>query len=288
MPVVVGSTTYLFYSRDVTLGYRPYAMVKSSDGGRTWSEPLTLIDTGQRQEEKYDEVYVHGFAVEEGEDGVPDRVLVGWEMAAGPLGHNRGGYGNFFAYFNCRDEQMYTAGGECLGPTVDLDEMYSRCIINDGKSPDSRLFRYTTLPAVLPDGRPGVLYRLNDEAFIVDWEGDRWRRTPLRIRSTIRDYQRTSDGKYRILASGDNNASVWESTDGVGGWRMISLTDLPSENGSTSASMALVDDFRPEVEWMAVAYDKRQWMSDYSGKWPVYTFGMQGEAGADGADSPAP
>jgi hypothetical protein len=254
-------------------------MIWSSDSGRTWSEPVTLIDSGHEEPEKYDEVYVHGFSVQEGLGGRPDRILIGWEMASGPLGHNRGGYGNFFAFFNCRDGRMYTAAGEGLGPTVDLEEMYGRCIISDARSPTSRLFRYSTFPVVLPDGHPAVLYRLNDEAFIVNWEADGWRRTPVEIRSTLRDYQRTPDGKYRILASGRMNASVWESTDGVTDWRMLSLTDLPSENGATSAAMAFIEDFRPEVQWLAVTYDRRQSMSDYSGKWPVYTFGVQRGAG---------
>ncbi|MHC4403334.1 MAG: hypothetical protein ACYTG0_27060, partial [Planctomycetota bacterium] len=60
-----------------------YRMVKSTDNGKTWSEPITLIDSGHKQKEKYDEVYAHGFSVEKGGfvAVVDDGVLVGSKSA---------------------------------------------------------------------------------------------------------------------------------------------------------------------------------------------------------------
>ena len=278
MPAVVGNSVYLFYSSTAYWyrpWYRPYRMIKSSDNGKTWTKPITLIDTKHKEKEGYDEVYLHGFSVEKGKNNGPDRILLGWEMASGPNGHNKGGYGNFFAYFNCRNQKMYTAGGKNLGSTVDLKELYSSCVINDAKSPISRLFGYTTFPEVLPDGSAGVLYRLNGKAYIVKWEKDSWSRTTLNIRGGIYDYQRTSEGKYRILAGGYKDVTVWESSNGVSGWTKQSVTKLPSENGSTSAAMGFVDGFKPEVQWMVGTYNRNKRRSDYSGKWPIYTFGVK-------------
>ena len=275
MPAVVGDSVYLFYSSTAAHWYRPYRMIQSGDSGKTWSEPITLIDSGHKEKEAYDEVYLHGFSVEKGDSNGPDRILLGWEMASGPNGHNKGGYGNFFAYFNCRDQEMYTASGKHLGPTVDLEELYGSCIINDAKSPTSRLFGYTTFPEVLPDGSAGVLYRLNGKVYIVKWNNDSWDTTALNIEGGIHDYQRTREGKYRILAGGINNVTVWESSNGISGWTKQSTTKLQRQNGSTSAAMGFIDGFRSEVQWMASTYNENEFKSDYSGKWPVWTFGTE-------------
>jgi len=275
MPVVVGNSVYLFYSSTVAHWHRPYRMVKSTDNGNTWSKPITLINSGHKQKEKYDEVYAHGFSVEKGENNNPDRILIGWEMASGPQGHNKGGYGNFFAYFNCRDQKMYAAGGKDLGSTIDLNEMFSDCIINDAKSPTSRLFGYTTLPEVLPDGSPGVLYKLFGKAYIAKWVGGSWKTTELKITGGIGDYQRTAQGTYVVLSGGNKNITVWESRNGVTGWEKLSVTEVPSEKGSNAATKGFIDGFSPEVQWLAATFDRKKRKSDYSGKWPVYTFGAK-------------
>ena len=301
MPIVVGDTVYLFYSSTVALWHRPYRMTSSTDNGKTWSEPITLIDSDHKQKDKYDEVYAHGFSVEKGKNDKPDRILLGWEMRSGPKGHNKGGYGNFFAYFNCRDQKMYNAGGKDLGDTVDLQEMYSDCIINDAKSPDSRPFGQTTLPEVLPDGSPGVLYTLNDKTYIAQWKEGTWKTTKLEVTGRISDYQRTNQGTYVILSSGNKNITnaafdlinrapfsnyamlsggnknitVWESKNGVTGWQKRTVAELPGEMGSDTAAYGFIDGFKPEVQWMAATYDRKNRKNDYSGKWPVYTFGAK-------------
>jgi hypothetical protein len=119
MPVVMGDdAVYLIYSSTAAHRHRPYRMIKPTDNGETWSKPVTLIDSGHKQEEKYAELYAHGFSVDKGGKERPARIPLGWEMALGPRGHNKGGYGNFFAYFNCQDQEMYTAGNQGLGSTT--------------------------------------------------------------------------------------------------------------------------------------------------------------------------
>jgi hypothetical protein len=60
-PVVTGNTIHLFYSHNTDLShpYRTYKMIKSTDSGRTWSAPRTIIDSG-RTADRYAEVYAFG------------------------------------------------------------------------------------------------------------------------------------------------------------------------------------------------------------------------------------
>lgn len=239
-----------------------------------WSDPVTLIDSGHQQPEKYDEVYAHGFCVDEGDKDKPARILLGWEMASGPKGHNQGGSGNFFAYYNCQDQKMYTAGDKDLGSTIDLREMYNDCIINDAKSPDSRLFGYTTFPELLPDGSIAVLYSLRGRSYIANWKQDSWLTTEINVGGIITDYQRTETGTYVLLSGEQMDFCVWESMNGVTGWKKRSETTLPAENGASSAITGFIDGYQPGVQWMAATVDWENSQKDYSGKWPVYTFGV--------------
>ncbi|MFC1600944.1 BNR-4 repeat-containing protein [Candidatus Sumerlaeota bacterium] len=273
MPIVVDDTVYLFYSSTVAHWHRPYRMTKSTDNGEIWSKPVTLIDSGHKEPEKYDEVYAHGFSVDGGGKDGSARILLGWEMASGPRGHNKGGYGNFFAYFNCKDQNMYTAGDKNLGSTVGLEEMFSDCIINSAKSPDSRLFGYTTFPQVLSDGSIGVLYSLKGKAYIANWKHDSWKTTEINVGGGIDDYQRTASGTYALLSGRNTGITVWESRDGVTDWKKKSVTELPAEEGSDSSAKGFIEGFHEEVQWMASTFNRDNRRKDYSGKWPVFTFG---------------
>ncbi|MGD9126041.1 MAG: BNR-4 repeat-containing protein [Planctomycetia bacterium] len=275
MSTVVGDTTYLFYSSTAARWHRPYRMIQSADSGKTWSEPVTLIDSGHRQKEKYDEVYLHGFSIDQGGDGKPARVLLGWEMVSGPLGHNRGGYGNFFAYFNCENQKMYAAGGKDLGSTVDLGEIYDDCVINDTKDPNSRLFGYTTFPEVLPDGSVSVLYTLHGKNYVAHWKQNAWATSEIKIDGKLYDYQRTDQGTYVILSGSNKRTTVWESGDGLTDWKIKSVTKLPTDGNNDSATKGFIDGFQSAVQWMAATYNMKKRKKDYSGKWPVYTFGVK-------------
>mgnify|MGYP005845547413 CR=1 FL=1 len=55
---------------------------------------LAPVKRGNKEKQKHDEVYAHGLTVDEGVSGAGSGIILGWEMASGPNGHNAGGYGN--------------------------------------------------------------------------------------------------------------------------------------------------------------------------------------------------
>ena len=67
--------------------------------------------------------------------------------------------------------------------------------------------------------------------------------------------------------------TVWESKDGVTDWKKKSVTELPSEEGSDASVKGFIEGFDKEVQWMASTFNMDNRKKDYSGKWPVFTFG---------------
>ncbi len=275
MPVVMGTRVYLFYSKTHnpigTTVYRSYRFIKSTDNGQTWNTPKTVINSEDSDPDGYDEVYLHGFDV----DTNANKILLGWEMKGGPNGHNKGGKNNYFAFFDCDDEKMYTASNSVIGNTVNYTDL-NRCLVDTATNPSGAPFGYTTFPIVLPDGAPAVAYRLNGTSYISQWRNSSWQRSEITV-GGFKDYQRTVDGKYVMLAGGYSNMTVWESSNGVNGWTKKSgPVTLPQTNNSDSRNCGFIDNFRPEVQWMSSTYDYSERTNDYSGSWPVVTFGEVG------------
>jgi hypothetical protein len=71
-------------------------------------------------------------------------------------------------------------------------------------------------------------------------------------------------GDDRILASKD------ELTD----WKMAKLEIPSSKDGEDRATLAFVDGFSNDVQVLRSTFSKEERTNDYSGRWPVYTYGI--------------
>lgn len=121
MPVVVGGTTYLFYSRnDNTTGtnaYRTYRMIRSPDSGVSWSSPVTVIDSGQTAD-NFNEVYAQGVSVKN------NRIYITWTMAGGAI-HDAASRNLYIGYYNTSDNQIYTIRNESRGTVANGADLNS-------------------------------------------------------------------------------------------------------------------------------------------------------------------
>jgi hypothetical protein len=126
MPVVVGNTVYVFYSKymeSATDTYRTYRYIKSTYNTTTrswgaWSSPATVIDTGKTSDQ-FNEVYGYGVHA----DATTGRIYLSWTMAGGLGGHFVQTRHLYAAYLNVADGNMYTVGAASRGRSIDNAEL---------------------------------------------------------------------------------------------------------------------------------------------------------------------
>ncbi len=128
MPVVVGNSVYVFYSKylqSTTGTYRTYRYIKSTYNKATlswgaWSSPVTVIDSGETAD-RFNEVYAFGVHA----DATSGRIYLSWTMAGGMGGHYAQTRHLYVAYLNVSNGNMYTVGAASRGRTIDHAELAS-------------------------------------------------------------------------------------------------------------------------------------------------------------------
>ena len=135
--VRAGDSVYLFIRRKVETVHRVWQFSKSTDSGKTWSEPRTIIDTedlddGQPgyQATGFDEIYSVGRKYF---DEANHRIPISWHLA-GDGRHNKFNRNMYVAYLDTRDDQMYGPNGTPLGDFIDLAKMNdaaTQCLVEE-------------------------------------------------------------------------------------------------------------------------------------------------------------
>ncbi|KRF43684.1 BNR-4 repeat-containing protein [Paenibacillus sp. Soil787] len=290
-PVVVGDKIYVFYScnDDNRYPYRTYRFIRSSDCGATWSEPVTIIDSGKNDSDKFDEVYAFGTVYEPGNGDHQGKVHLTWSMWGGPKGHAREGRGCFFASFDPSNDRMYSADGTDLGTCIDFDHMMGKCLIETAEPADD--FSHTILcPVTAVDpltGAPVVAYGYRDHnrpkgvVHAARWSGGQWSiQTIDDTTCEFRDMElNPSDGRLRIALLSGNMLVVRQSCDGGITWLHEGNTEIPFDNGAYYAPYTnFIKNHKPEVQLLLGQINWGEAFSDYSGKWSIYTVGLPCQA----------
>ena len=282
-PVVYKDTIYIFYSRnqEISWPYRPLCYIKSTDSGATWSEPVTVIDSGKCDPWKFDEVYQCDGKFAPADGVHPDRILLGWNMWGGPGGHAAQGNGAYFAYLSMEDEKMYAADGKCLGDTISYADMEKYCMVERTMSSDTVSH---TITMVLCENLPGgghivVTGRRNpenaaDSIHCSIYRDGAWQTEIIDDRTAVAkdiiyDYEKNA---LRLACNLSQKLVIYEYKDGV--WQVESATDIPYANGANSVPyINFIKGYRKRCQLLLATIDNRCAMEDYSGKWPVIMYG---------------
>lgn len=286
-PVVVGDTIYVFYScnDDNRYPYRTYRYIRSTDNGETWSAPITIIDSEKNDPDKFDEVYAFGSVYEPGQGDTPGRVHLTWSMWGGPKGHASQARGCFYAAFDPLTDRMYSADGEDLGACIHFEKMMEKCLIDIAEPTDDVGHTiYCPVPASDPlTGKPIIAYGYRDqdrqqgEVRVAKWSEGRW--SIQIINETTYEFRDMEldpiDGKLRIAFWSQNSICIQQSLDGGATWHLESHTEVPFDHGAYYAPYTnFIKNHKPEVQMLLGQINWKEAFTDYSGKWSVYTVGM--------------
>lgn len=124
--VVAGDAIYLFMRRKIESVWRVWQFSKSTDNGKSWTEPRTIIDTEDKDDGQdgyqaagFDEIYC---VAKKFYDPVNKRIAMTWNLAGGGE-HNALNKDLYMAYLSTADDKMYAPNGSGLGDFVDYAEM---------------------------------------------------------------------------------------------------------------------------------------------------------------------
>jgi hypothetical protein len=273
-PVLVAGTIYLFYSQNTEIGYpyRTYRLITSTDSGRTWSAPRTVIDSG-RTADKYAEVYAFGVTQRD------SRVYLTWSMHGGPKGHNGGGKNIYVAYYETADSTLRTVAGTNLGASITGGELSQTSVVTTNP---------TDLPAGkdLPEENP-VAWRMVDGSVVLGYgvgtstsrkivlaryAGGGWTSTTIdSTTSLFKDIVASGDSVEIVYATADQKRLISKRWTPVTGAVTTPFdVAIPYSNGADTLFYADFVENRNGISVIASTINHASRKSNHTGKWPVF------------------
>lgn len=258
-PVLTEDGTYYVFFRDTrkTSGHaddRPYRFVKSTDGGRTWTNQL-CIDPYPRSTDNMTEVYNGQVSYQPGTDGKPGRVHLAWTVCGEKLGrHAHATYGRnvYYAYLNLADDHMYNIQGVDLGPMIDNVEADRYCLALETPIPVKGHQAGLQISVHYRDnGSPIIHYAHQDSRIgrLATWTGSEWHHTPIETRSEPRGIEKLGPETFRIYSTMSPGLVTFVTTDG-------GMTVSKEAEVTTPESLSrcyVIDNARPEMKLMLIS-----------------------------------
>ena len=306
MPVCAANgDLYVFYRFTDRRGpdFRPYVYIKSTDNGRSWSEPARAIWHETPRPHNLNEIYV-GAVVEQpaGEHG-PERFLISWSIAGGgPDQARHVAYTKdiYCAAFTPSDDMFYSVGGAELGAFIDDPDAYQHCLAYDTGEldPEARraTFWHTVAPSFNPangnplvafgilnkdkveitgDGRDDWHQEIQYDGKVAIWDDGRWVHRDVAEELPIKAIQQCGADCFRAYC-GTDGVHVFNSTDGGRTW--AAEVTLHARN---AAMFNVVDNARPEIKVLVTQREQpRQGgrpghsPDDYRQNFQVWTLGV--------------
>lgn len=289
MPVVAGDDIYFFYSKndDVMYPYRTFRYIKSTDNGATWSNPVTVIDSGKNDPDKFDEVY----ATQVKYDASNDRIYMTWQMAGGQYGHNKQSKDLHMAYLDRSNNKMYGTGDLNCGGIVNYADFTKTIVFESVPGTPSMgyakshnlnggVFSWIGNKPVVAIGYHDVMGDDSKKSYFYKWTGSQWSVSNISSTSaSIRDMDRLGSywDDFRIIVGSttvEDGVDVMTTNNGGTSFYKDDSFVLPLDNGANRANyITFIDNASPssdvEVIWAECgAVDS----SDYTkGVWSVYT-----------------
>jgi hypothetical protein len=115
------------YYEDGSFPYRHQYYVKSTDNGKTWSDPKQALIRWDKSDHM-NEFYLGNMVKEPPRPGVPERWHFAYVLSGGEI-HDQYQQDLYHAYFCPEDDHFYNVTGTDLGEYIDQAEMENHCLV---------------------------------------------------------------------------------------------------------------------------------------------------------------
>lgn len=281
-PISVDGIVYVFYSKndEISYPYRTYRYIKSMDGGKNWSDPVTILDSERSMKNRFDEIYMCGSELTS--VGGKHFVQLTWTMWGGPNGHASQGKGAYFVQFCLEDEMLYAADGERLGKRVGYRQMVEKCLIEEAEPNEE--FSHTCAGPVsvrCKDGIPYVVYGIRGK--------EEYRQGKIRMAYMSEGIWKTQDlvndcfnvedmcvhqEFMEFVAAQGDKVTVYRADPQSGECTLRSATTVPRRNGAnTFYYINYIDNHQKELQLMVGMGQNNTAESSYKGMWDIILLG---------------
>jgi hypothetical protein len=227
---------------------RPYAFVKSTDNGRTWTR-LMVVDPYPRSD-NLTEVYNGKVSYQPAIGNVKAKIHLAWTLAGGGPGqHGHATYGRnvYYAYLDPSNDHMYSADGRDLGTTIDPmeGEMYAKPL-DTGCSNCGHQASLQVSVSYKDDGNPIVVFgHLTKGLTSLSWNGSAWvERVVTSQKGEPREVNKFGPSSFKAFRTAGSTCQVFRTTDGGESWTMETVIEAPHPVGRCH----VIDNAHPDVK----------------------------------------
>jgi hypothetical protein len=202
---------------------RPYAFVKSTDNGATWTKQM-VIDPYPRAD-NLTEVYNGKVSYQPTIGSAKAKIHVAWTLAGGGPGtHAHATYGRnvYYAYLDPSNDHMYDVTGRDLGPTIDGAEAEMYCKpLDTGCSNCGHQASLQVSVHYNDDGTPLIVYgHLTAGLSSLRWNGTAWvNKVVTTEKGEPREVSKFGPASFKAFRTAGNTCQVFRTTDGGESWR---------------------------------------------------------------------
>ena len=257
-PIITSDGTFYVFYRDTrkTNGYsddRPYQMVKSTDGGKTWKRQM-IIDPFPRTTDNMCEIYNGKVTYQPATATQPARIHLAWTIAGEKLGkHGHATYGRnvYYAWLNPANDHLYNIDGVDLGLTITNETLDKHCLVLDTGIPDTGHSAGLQFSAHYRDnGQPLIIFssRLHNGLTSATWDAKSrsWQFTRIAERSDPRETEKIGPDAFRVYRPQGTRVQIYETVDAGANWALTSSISLP--DGASIDRVHLIDNAHPEAK----------------------------------------
>jgi BNR repeat-containing family member len=215
---------------------RPFALVKSTDSGATWTKQ-TVIDNYPRND-NLTEIYNGKISYQPAHGTQKAKIHLAWTLAgggsAGHHEHDAFTRNIYYAYLDPSNDHLYSIKGDDLGTTIDDMESETRArVLDTGCSNCAHQTGYQISVNYLDDGTPLILFgHYQNGLTSVRWDGSAWvSKVVTPGLGEPREINKIGPRSFQAMRTTGNTCLVYRTVDGGATWAMEATITAPHPVG---------------------------------------------------------
>ena len=227
---------------------RPFAFIKSTDNGQTWTR-RTVLDNYPRSD-NLTEIYNGKVTYQPAMGDRKARIHLAWTIAGGgPGSHEHDAYTRniYYAYLDTSNDTLYDITGRDLGTSVDNAEaeMYAK-VQDTGCSNCAHQTGYQISVSYNDEGSPLILYgHYQNGLTAIRRVGTSWMIKVVTPQTgEPRDINRIGANAFQVFRTTGNTCVVHRSNDGGDTWRLETTITAAHPVGRCH----VIENYHPDVK----------------------------------------